>query len=261
MKIKNTHLVCQLLDKYPEHFAPFKKLILTKKTESCGNNVHLGIEGNTSKLLNEQIGNVASFLKEDNIIVFTSVPENTFVEFTKEGKDSITIFLHFRFEGVHYVWHWSYGNGAIDSVPSWNREIPFTFKLMLCEALSAKYEKDVTIDMLDLVLTMNVLLSVIPTIVFLQMSKEKIKFNEVNEFSKRGDVLKGNAINNETAHKFTQVDCLWNVKSVSVGAFKVKGHFRLQKCGVGYSEVKLIFIEEFKKNQYVRKSTRELTYN
>jgi hypothetical protein len=261
MKIKNTHLVCQLLDKYPEHFAPFKKLILTRKSESCGNNVHLGIEGGSAKELNEEIGNVASYLKDDNVIIFTSTPENTFLEFSKEGKDSITIFLHFKFDNVHYVWNWTYNNGSIDSVPTWNRELPFMFKSMLCQALSTKFEKEVTINMLDYILTMNVLMSILPTIVFLQMSKEKIKFNEINEFTKRGDILKGNAINNETPHKFTQVDCLWNVKSVSVGAFKVKGHFRLQKCGVGYSEVKLIFIEEFKKQQYVRKSTRELTYN
>jgi len=43
-----------------------------------------------------------------------------------------------------------------------------------------------------------------------------------------------------------------------LGEFKVRGHFRLQRCGVGNTEIKLIFIEEFVKTHYIRKSTKEL---
>jgi hypothetical protein len=53
------------------------------------------------------------------------------------------------------------------------------------------------------------------------------------------------------------VNSLWNVGTIALGEFKVRGHFRLQRCGVGNTEIKLIFIEEFVKTHYIRKSKKE----
>jgi hypothetical protein len=57
------------------------------------------------------------------------------------------------------------------------------------------------------------------------------------------------------------VDSLWNIKTIGIGEYKVSGHFRLQKCGVGLSEVKLIYIEDFVKTQYIRRSTRDIVFD
>lgn len=98
------------------------------------------------------------------------------------------------------------------------------------------------------------------TIIFVELSKDRVILKDLKPKDKFGDILKGNLIKNETNRNITIVNSLWNVISISVGEFKVRGHFRLQKCGVGLSEVKLVFIDEFIKTKYVRRSTRELTF-
>jgi hypothetical protein len=96
------------------------------------------------------------------------------------------------------------------------------------------------------------------TIIFIELSKEKVRLIDIKPNDKHGNFLKGTEIKNRTKVTITKVDSLWNVKSICVGEFKVRGHFRLQKCGVGLSGVKLIYIDEFVKTQYIRKSTKEL---
>jgi hypothetical protein len=96
------------------------------------------------------------------------------------------------------------------------------------------------------------------TIIFIELSKEKVRLVDIKPKEKHGNFLKGTEIKNQTKITITKVDSLWNVKSICVGEFKVRGHFRLQKCGIGLSEVKLIYIDEFVKTQYIRKSTRDL---
>ena len=91
---------------------------------------------------------------------------------------------------------------------------------------------------------------------FLQFSNDKIKLQEIKPHSKKNYL-----ISNETNLTIIRVDSLWDTKSISVGEYKVRGHFRLQKCGKAYSEVKLIYIDEFKKKQYIRRSTREMVYS
>lgn len=56
---------------------------------------------------------------------------------------------------------------------------------------------------------------------------------------------------------FRQVDilsCSWYTTIVRKEGFNVRGHFRLQPCGRGRSERKLIYINEFKKNGYIRRA-------
>lgn len=108
---------------------------------------------------------------------------------------------------------------------------------------------------------MDTFLMTIKTMVFVELSKEKVRLVDVKPNEKHGNVLKGTQVKNHTDITITKVDSLWNVKSISVGEFKVSGHFRLQRCGVGFSEVKLIYIDEFVKTQYIRKSKKEMTLN
>ena len=59
---------------------------------------------------------------------------------------------------------------------------------------------------------------------------------------------------NLTKEKFTILDSTWLTTLVKSDSFKVRGHFRLQPCGPGLKDRKLIWIDEFKKGGYTRKA-------
>jgi len=59
---------------------------------------------------------------------------------------------------------------------------------------------------------------------------------------------------NETNSPYIIVGSKWNIKSIRSEGFRVSGHFRLQPCGERRQDKKLIFIDEFEKNGYVRKA-------
>lgn len=65
-------------------------------------------------------------------------------------------------------------------------------------------------------------------------------------------------LSNDSDEPIIIVNSNWNVTSVRLQGFNVSGHFRLQPCGVQFSETKMIFIEPFKKHGYVRRATKEL---
>lgn len=67
-----------------------------------------------------------------------------------------------------------------------------------------------------------------------------------------------NAIyNNKTRCDITVIDSTWYTNLVSSGAFKVRGHFRLQPHGPGLKDRKLIWINDFEKEGYHRKAKIE----
>ena len=57
---------------------------------------------------------------------------------------------------------------------------------------------------------------------------------------------------NELKCTFVVVDTTWNRISIRTTGFNVCGHFRLQACGKNREDRKLIFIEEFGKEGYIR---------
>jgi hypothetical protein len=69
---------------------------------------------------------------------------------------------------------------------------------------------------------------------------------------KQGKVL------NDIRVPITLVNSRWNITSIRTEGFNVSGHFRLQPCGPDRGDVKIIFIEPFAKEGYVRKSGKEL---
>lgn len=65
---------------------------------------------------------------------------------------------------------------------------------------------------------------------------------------------------NNSKMQITYVDSLWKQR-ISADGFKVRGHFRMQPFGEGRKKKKLIWVEEFSKDGYNRKATRELAKN
>jgi len=67
-----------------------------------------------------------------------------------------------------------------------------------------------------------------------------------------------NAIyNNKTRSDITVIDSTWYTNLVSSGAFKVRGHFRMQPYGAGLSKKRLTWIADFEKSGYHRKAKIE----
>jgi hypothetical protein len=64
--------------------------------------------------------------------------------------------------------------------------------------------------------------------------------------------------NNKTKMPITVVDSKWFTTLIISGAFNVSGHFRLQPCGEGLKDRKLIWISDFQKNGYIRKAKIEV---
>ena len=58
----------------------------------------------------------------------------------------------------------------------------------------------------------------------------------------------------KTSQKIEYYDCSWYTTIVRNEGFSVRGHFRLQPCGAGKRDKKLIYIHEFQKHGYVRRA-------
>lgn len=61
---------------------------------------------------------------------------------------------------------------------------------------------------------------------------------------------------NQTDLNIEVINSSWFTTLVKSDAFKVRGHFRLQPCGPGLKDKKLIWISEFEKQGYVRNFKR-----
>jgi len=73
--------------------------------------------------------------------------------------------------------------------------------------------------------------------------------------NKYGTKKTGKVINTFSDIPITIVNSNWNITSIRAEEFGVRGHFRLQPCGPGLTEIKMIFIEPFKKKGYMKKAT------
>lgn len=63
---------------------------------------------------------------------------------------------------------------------------------------------------------------------------------------------------NDTKSNIEILDSTWFTTLVKSDAFKVRGHFRLQPCGPGMKDRKLIWINDFEKQGYVRNFKRPI---
>ncbi len=76
---------------------------------------------------------------------------------------------------------------------------------------------------------------------------------------KHGTRKQPDSIYNESDLDVIIVNNNWNITSIRNEGFDVSGHFRLQPCGVGLNDVRLIFIQPFKKKGYIRKAKNQET--
>jgi hypothetical protein len=69
----------------------------------------------------------------------------------------------------------------------------------------------------------------------------------INGGDKRGDIIRDNFIKNETRSSVIQVNSNWNVKTVRLGGFDVRGHYRLMLVGKGRTRYEYVFVKPYKK--------------
>lgn len=268
MKLKQSHVINDLLGSVEGKiiYGNYEKLVLTDKVVNNAGNIHLNLYDKNDffdiDLCIKTMDSILSNLKPRKILLINPKSETNVFEYDYNGR-----FCKFKIHRWVEDSMTSYEIGFIRSniLEERNGEAGFILekhdvtphqKIMLDDGVLHLGYKGGIKDFYFY----NVVEYFFRQILFIELSEDRVRIKEILPNSKNGDILKGNLLKNETSHKLHQVDSLWNVKSISVGEFKVRGHFRLQKCGVGNTQVKLIFIDEFLKTKYERKSTREIVF-
>lgn len=83
-------------------------------------------------------------------------------------------------------------------------------------------------------------------------------FTELSELevvvipAKSKTVYKGDKYVNDDRQSVTVVDSTWNKMIIRTEGFKVRGHFRLQAAGKNWQDRKLVYVDEFQKEGYIR---------
>jgi len=101
------------------------------------------------------------------------------------------------------------------------------------------------------------LLQFIQLVTFISLSELELRILAPNmKCSNPGGRFHKKIINGSTSDVVI-VGSKWNTISVREEGFKVAGFFRLQPCGKGRQDVKLIFVNSFMKHGYIRRFNRK----
>jgi len=263
MKIKNTHLIVDLVNQYPERLSEYKKLVLSDKSQKYSKKVKLNIDGSSSENLITSLNDVVKLFNDRKYLLFYPNIDNSVIEVNKSN-GIMEIHYHIGYRGEIYTYSWVFEIGKSFVVaPSFNREIPLHLEVLIREGLKSDYINGQVPSNIPLtyLMSMKVTHTLLPMLVYIDLSKDKVEFSYIQPNTKSGSVIKGSLIKNETDLGVYRVDSLWNVKHIGIGSFNVSGHFRLQRYGKNLMETKLIFIEEFIKTHYIRNTTRSMCFN
>lgn len=96
---------------------------------------------------------------------------------------------------------------------------------------------------------------IIATTNFIKYAPIETKIIESNSKIK----TQNNKYVNDTKSNITLLTCTWFTNLVKSDGFKVKGHFRLQPCGVGRLELKLVWVNDYEKTGYTAPA-RKIAY-
>lgn len=91
-------------------------------------------------------------------------------------------------------------------------------------------------------------------LLYICLSEITVEFLPPN--SKTSGTKKEGKIVNNSKSDVIVVGSKWNTISIRTEGFDVNGHFRLQPCGKNRQDVKMIWIDAFKKHGYIKKSNK-----
>jgi len=240
-------------------FTKKKLLVINNKTYQQINNIKFDpLEGSYETYTN-LINSIFSKIPNRSYYVYLTDHNSLMYDFEKtdEGIKIVTWFVNDDFDPIRYYFEYSFKEkNGVTYFKEGLETLSSQTRLRLDMFFMNKLGEDI-----DTFFGNNLYEILMRTIIFIELSKDRVKLVDMKPKDNFGSITKGNLVKNETNRNLTIVDSLWSVTLMSVGEFKVRGHFRLQKCGVGFSEVKLVYIDEFIKTHYIRKSTRELRLN
>lgn len=84
-----------------------------------------------------------------------------------------------------------------------------------------------------------------------------VTYNVILGGQTKGDFMKDNHIKNSSKQSVIQVNTNWNVETVRLGSFDVRGHWRLQGCGHTRTEYRFIWVKPYKKGLIRRLPQKE----
>jgi len=102
-------------------------------------------------------------------------------------------------------------------------------------------------------LLVETLENILRALIYIFYSKETFKFIKPNQKVQGVGALRHTHTHNQTQVPLTFVDRRWNVTTI-VGGHAVNGHFRLQRCGHGRNERRLVWVKEHHRGGHTRKS-------
>lgn len=258
MKLNNNHIMIDIVNGNPIHYNYFHKLVLTPKSfnESVSINIKITDSDNnvTFDSLIDGLNMLVKTLPRRKLLISDTESKGMCFEYETNGLFMI-IKIHFYMFNKINTYEFSYllGTGIMNC--DITTDLTTDEKIQLNQLSKEKEFSNYTNWFFYMITKI-----VLPQIVYIEFSKEKIRQIILKPKTQFGNIMKGNHLKNETSFNVTLVDSLWTVKTIGVGVFQVRGHFRLQPCGVGLCDYKLIYIDKYVKTHYIRKSTRELTF-
>lgn len=99
---------------------------------------------------------------------------------------------------------------------------------------------------------------VMQVLAFIELGDTNVKYLEAGR--NNGGKKNVDKITNDSVKNVYVVDSNWNTLVIRTNGFAVRGHFRLQACGEGLKDRKLIWIDAFEKHGYKRKPTGEIVH-
>ena len=98
--------------------------------------------------------------------------------------------------------------------------------------------------------------SLIPYFIFLDYAQIEEKIVKAN--TKQRGISKKSGDTNLSDFDIKRIDSMYFTRIIREEGFSVSGHFRLQPCGEGLRDRKLIYINPFEKNGYTRRAKIEM---
>jgi len=147
---------------------------------------------------------------------------------------------HFYLMGKNEFYSFVKFNGVLRAT-YWNRQREIAFEFGLHIEKDEYYFPDIEED------EFNRLMKIM---IFIELGDVEVV--EIAKGQNNGKPKKEGKITNTSEYNVYVVDSSWNQLIIRTDGFAVMGHFRLQPCGVGFSDRKLIWINAFEKHGYKR---------
>jgi len=232
LRFPNPHEIGDLFKKFNSKFRSNIDIVSKPFQEAINKN-----KGKLIDLYVDIIGNKIEDIILDGTFIIGDIAHMIHFKFDKTSDTIMLVYMAFTAKGslIHYIIDHPDAGGSgfwISKVTELNNDYQFS---------AYGYNPNLPIDLAKLIIVTDMLKKYASTEIKIIEPKAKLK----------GKTF----IKNESDFKVNYLDSTWFTTTISNNPFAVKGHFRLQPKKVNGEWTKeLIFIQEFEKKGYVRRS-------